>query len=432
MAICRFADDYLLLDVTPIDNIFLEEYMLRAPGDYVKVYLFGLRLCYSANADYSIARMASLLGLEEETILNAHDYWERQGLVHRLRDNPPEYEYINLRKLLLQSEGNRYAPAQKPVYSMGGFNSAVNTILKGRLLHGDDFARMYSWMADFGFSEKSVLAIIDRLAEDNRKRGRNLPTINAVEKRVSELASKHIISDEAVEQYLFTLGDDFKGARTLLSHISIRRDPTGDEIALYQKWRRWGFDLEAIKLLCAGMVNIREPNMGYLDKIVESYSEIGLTGADEITRYKADNIAPLKEVLTALGGEIKLNRELILKHNEWSEAGFAQDLIIWAAQQANSGARGNKYSYFLKTLSRCQEQGIFTREKALEEARRKEDEKAGTAGKEKTTGGRASTGARGRPSKEVAAHRYNQREYSDEELDGMALDLFALEGKEDE
>ena len=431
MAVCRFTDDYLLLDVTPVDNIFLEEYMLRAPGDYVKTYLYGLRLCYGRDADTSIQRMAMLLGLEEEVVISAYDYWERQGLVHRLRDNPPEYEYISAKRVLFQGAHGMHSIEQKsaPVYSMGGFNTAVSNILKGRLLHGEDFARIYSWMDDFGFSEKSVLSIMDHFASENKKRGRNMPTIYAIEKHMKEIASKHIVSDEAVAHYLFMLGDDFKSTKAVLSHLSIRRDPTGDEIGLYKKWRGWGFELEAIKLLSAGMVSIREPNMGYLDKIVESYNEIGIIAIEEIARYKATNVTPLKEILTALGGEIKLNRELIIKYNGWLEAGFAHDLIIWAAGNANTGARGNKYAYFLSTLARCQEQGIFTKGRALEEAKRKESEKADKSAK---TNASKQNAPAGRPSKEVAAHKYNQREYTEEFMDNIAIDLSSMGELEDE
>ena len=46
MAMCSFADRFSMFDVTPVENLFIEEYMLRAPGDYVKVYIYGLRLCY--------------------------------------------------------------------------------------------------------------------------------------------------------------------------------------------------------------------------------------------------------------------------------------------------------------------------------------------------------------------------------------------------
>ena len=36
----KIKDFYLL--TTDVENIFINEYMTAAPGDYVKVYLYGL------------------------------------------------------------------------------------------------------------------------------------------------------------------------------------------------------------------------------------------------------------------------------------------------------------------------------------------------------------------------------------------------------
>ena len=37
MAFCRFSDTFALFDCTPVENLFIQEYMLRAPGDCGKV-----------------------------------------------------------------------------------------------------------------------------------------------------------------------------------------------------------------------------------------------------------------------------------------------------------------------------------------------------------------------------------------------------------
>ena len=42
MAFCAFDDSAALFDSTPVENMFITEYMLRAPGDFVKVYLYAL------------------------------------------------------------------------------------------------------------------------------------------------------------------------------------------------------------------------------------------------------------------------------------------------------------------------------------------------------------------------------------------------------
>ena len=59
MAFCSFDDSAALFDATPVENMFITEYMLRAPGDYVKVYIYGLRLCYHPVEGASVTTIAS-------------------------------------------------------------------------------------------------------------------------------------------------------------------------------------------------------------------------------------------------------------------------------------------------------------------------------------------------------------------------------------
>ena len=33
MPLCRFSNTYGMYDVTPVENLFIDEFMLRAPGD---------------------------------------------------------------------------------------------------------------------------------------------------------------------------------------------------------------------------------------------------------------------------------------------------------------------------------------------------------------------------------------------------------------
>ena len=57
----RFAPEAARREMTPIDNLFLLEYMPDADGMFVKVYLYGLMQCY--HASLSDADIASALGL---------------------------------------------------------------------------------------------------------------------------------------------------------------------------------------------------------------------------------------------------------------------------------------------------------------------------------------------------------------------------------
>ena len=101
MAFCSFDDSAALFDATPVENMFITEYMLRAPGDFVKVYLYGLMLCYHHAERMSLASMARDLDVTPEDVERAYRYWEREGLVRQTGDNPVCYTYYNLKQITL-------------------------------------------------------------------------------------------------------------------------------------------------------------------------------------------------------------------------------------------------------------------------------------------------------------------------------------------
>ena len=73
---------------TVIENIFINEYIPEAKGDYVKVYLFGLKNSQNPELEpLSTGELARILDLTESDILKAFDYWNRRSWsVSRNRD----------------------------------------------------------------------------------------------------------------------------------------------------------------------------------------------------------------------------------------------------------------------------------------------------------------------------------------------------------
>ena len=46
MGMFGFDEQYAMFDVTPLDNQFILEYLPAAKGDDLRVYLYGLMMCY--------------------------------------------------------------------------------------------------------------------------------------------------------------------------------------------------------------------------------------------------------------------------------------------------------------------------------------------------------------------------------------------------
>lgn len=79
------ADIHLYTDsssqLTSVSNIFIDEFMPDANGEFVKVYLYLLR-CIGSNAqNCTISAIADLFMHTDKDILRALRYWEKQGVL---------------------------------------------------------------------------------------------------------------------------------------------------------------------------------------------------------------------------------------------------------------------------------------------------------------------------------------------------------------
>ncbi|MEZ3488257.1 MAG: DnaD domain protein [Lachnospiraceae bacterium] len=68
-------------DTTVLENEFIDRYMIRANGEYVKIYLLLLRHLNRPEGILSIPEMADILECTENDIRRALRYWKRQGLL---------------------------------------------------------------------------------------------------------------------------------------------------------------------------------------------------------------------------------------------------------------------------------------------------------------------------------------------------------------
>ena len=65
---------------TLLPNAFVDNYMIRANGEYIKVYIYLLRMV-SDGANFSIPCLADVLELTERDVTRALKYWEKESLL---------------------------------------------------------------------------------------------------------------------------------------------------------------------------------------------------------------------------------------------------------------------------------------------------------------------------------------------------------------
>ncbi|MBQ2833933.1 MAG: DnaD domain protein, partial [Clostridia bacterium] len=237
MAFCSFDETAALFDATPVENMFIAEYMLRAPGEFVKVYLYGLMHCYHPNARMSLASMARDLDVPLEDVERAMRYWEREGLVRRTGDNPVRYTYINLKQLTLTR-------AEKPGEQLYNrhFMDEVRRALDAQTLGDQDFETILDWIEVYELTEEVVIML---LQSEKRRSRTGRVSVKIADGVAREWAQGGVRTVEDAEKMLILSGERERELRRLLARLGMKHAPSEDEKALYKKWiDEWGFTPE--------------------------------------------------------------------------------------------------------------------------------------------------------------------------------------------
>ncbi len=67
---------------TAINNTFIDKYMAQAHGDYIKVYIYLIRLFSSSDRAFDTKNVATALDITESDLIKAIKYWNEKGLIH--------------------------------------------------------------------------------------------------------------------------------------------------------------------------------------------------------------------------------------------------------------------------------------------------------------------------------------------------------------
>ena len=82
--------------VTVLSNIFIDQYMPGAGGEFVKVYIYLLRLLADPSASVCLPLLADRLNCTEGDISRALKYWSNEGLLILETDPSGELTGITL------------------------------------------------------------------------------------------------------------------------------------------------------------------------------------------------------------------------------------------------------------------------------------------------------------------------------------------------
>lgn len=345
---CRFAREALPLEATPVDNLFILEYMPAADGTQLSVYLYGLMMCrYPAFSELPIG---NALGLSDDEVLQAFAYWQREGLLRILSSEPLEVEYV--------SPSQR---AAQPMLVPGKYHQliqAAQQLFAPRTLRATELRRLYDWVEVYSFEESAVLELISHCL--NHKGPRVSMTYMDAVARAWADAGVHTAEDAKAQAAAHE--EMTGGAAMILKRWNKSRRPTKDELDLYEKWTKgWGFSPEAIVAACPAVTGADRPSFKYLDGILERLYREGAIAADSVARLldTEDKSADLARKVFSRMGVGRASRPLERAQlSGFLEAGLPMDVLLFAAEQ--SAGKERAFGYCKALLKEFLDNGVNT------------------------------------------------------------------------
>ena len=282
--------------VTVLENEFIDRYMPKANGEYVKDYLMLLRHLDESASLPAPSRLADLLECTEKDILRAFKYWEGQGLL--------EYkEEATDRSLQAEVSPSEASLTVAPV---SGTDKSVNTgkhgnrkefkellfvaeQYLGKTLSATDINAITYFYETLQMSADLIEYLIEYCVENGHK------SIHYIQKVALSWHSQDIRTAEQAKTNSVLYN---KNCYSILNAYGIKgRAPAASEIAYIRKWHEeYAFSLEIILEACDRTMNmIHQPNFEYTDSILKNWYKKNVHTLEDVsvldaafTRAKAD------------------------------------------------------------------------------------------------------------------------------------------------
>lgn len=287
---------------TVVPNYFIDAYMVRANGEYVKIYLYLLRCMSDPSMSFSISDFADKFEHTEKDIIRALKYWEKMHLLRLEFDankeltgicfldaaSVPTPEIPAVQVLVEKPTAPAVSLPPRENYSAAELRrlkeeADIQELLfiaehyLGHTLNATEMNAILYWKESLNFSSDLIDYLIESCVSKNHK------SIHYMEK-VALSWSKEGIStvQQAKEQ---------NNQHNEL-HSAIRRSfgISGRDFVPYEKeyiatWQRdYGFQTEIIAAACERTIrSIHQVSFEYADSILKNWKKNHVTSLQDVT-----------------------------------------------------------------------------------------------------------------------------------------------------
>ncbi len=280
---------------TLVPNEFIDYYMPRANGAFVKVYLYLLRCLTAPEAGFGISVIADALEETEKDILRALRYWEKEHVLSLTWGAENEIRGIKLHRLTKPGAPDVSAPFvtapasfttpaapapavpdKLPDYTPAQLDAFANREDTNWLLHAAesylermlkpaDVQLLFFLHDELHFSNELILHLYEYCVS----RGKKAPSY--IQKVALSWHADGIDTVEKAEERSL----QFDSCYTAVNRaFALNRAPGLSERRFLNRWSAFGFSSDLIEEACSrALLSTSHPDFKYADKILERWHD---------------------------------------------------------------------------------------------------------------------------------------------------------------
>lgn len=331
---------------TTVSDIFIDQYMPKANGEFVKVYLYLLRATGSGAGIATISEIADHFSNTEADIIRALNYWASEGILQLQTGADGQIIGVNLCSLSVSG----MQAAQSNIQSTVADNAAQNNLQNG--------------VVNNATQNNFQNSVVNNAAQ-------NISTVNTrmhdsvVEKLKSQTPDK-----AASSQKEYTL-DEIKEFRKnpdiselffiIETYLKHTLSSTDTNMVLY--WLdELHFSTDLVEYLVEYCITKGHSSLRYMNKVALGWADAGIKTVDQAKDDAAAHSQIYYSVMKALGitGRNLVDSEVSLINKWVGKYGFDIELVKAACSKTISAIQKPSFEYTDSILANWRKKDVHT------------------------------------------------------------------------
>ena len=331
---------------TTVSDIFIDQYMPKANGEFVKVYLYLLRATGSGAGIATISEIADHFSNTEADIIRALNYWASEGILQLQSGADGQIMGINLCSLSVSGMQAAQSNIQSAVADNAAQNNLQNSVVNNAAQNGLQNDVVNNVAQNISTAD---IRMQDSVVEKLKSQTTDKASSSQKEYTLDEI--KEFRKNPDISELFFII-------ETYLKHTL---SSTDTNMVLY--WLdELHFSTDLVEYLVEYCITKGHSSLRYMNKVALSWADAGIKTVDQAKDDAAAHSQIYYSVMKALGitGRNLVDSEVSLINKWVGEYDFDIELVKAACSKTISAIQKPSFEYTDSILANWRKKDVHT------------------------------------------------------------------------